>query len=621
MAGTLLLINKKIKDKADFEATKNQLKNNIQRVFSDFYPGIHFREPDAKSFLVEFRKDNAIKFFIDKSGNWLSYEGTVFALDETKTYNAEELLLLYFSDKANFANKLDGHFVIKLYDAQKDKHIVINDFIKNKTNFLCETDDYCMFTPFVITSASIKKPDPDPEAINEFLWRYYILSEKSILKEVNRLLPASEYQVVNGILSRITYWNWPQNYTKLKFKGAVERMANTMKESAVLISNSFGQPCIDFTMGQDTRQVISAFTNQNAKFTTSVFGKSDFYEVKKVGDTARTKGIINHNIQLKDDYTEQLWLHFRKAVVLGSCEEPGYQLGRIMYMREQQAKYGRVSLNGVDGHFYKNGLWDEMYTFNLYREPKAFNTNAFLKLRALSKKYNDQIFTDQFLAVKNNSKSYFRNIIDNSIKDYLNSPVSIQVDRFDMYHWLNFANVANTGGNLVHNTISPLLLRRNLEFALQIPVRWKFNLSKFQRALVYKLDPELAKVKTDFGGVNMVPKNWITSIPFYFRYFYFQSERLRKKILSKIGFKVTSHLQEAWNYLPLYKKLYNDSEFRKNLAFETLQLKSIIKEKEWRELLSSYDSEQKNMNDFEYLFKIASAEHFLKQANNWNSKK
>ncbi len=614
MAGTLLLIAKPNVKIEAFKQTKALLKAKIDENFAGLFPRLIFHELRDECFLVEFRKDEEQKFFKQNDGSWLCYEGTVFALNETKSYNAEELLELYFKNGKDFAHLLDGHFVIKMYDIKADKYLVINDFIKNKTNFLCETGDYIMFTPFAITSGVIKKPELDLEAFNEFLWRYYILSEKSILKGVKRLKAASQYTITSEQLKRETYWEWPKNYSKLKFTETVNKAVANMKETARLITKKFGKPCIDFTMGQDTRQVIAAFASQNIDFTTSIFGKSDFYEVKKVSEIAKNFGIENHNIQLNEDYTENLWEHFKNSLILGSCEEPGYLLGRLIYMRKQQSAFSKVSLNGMDGHFYKNGLWDEMYTFNFYREPKSFNIASFLKLRALSKKYNDSFFTEAFRDVKNNSEKYFSSQIKEAVKTYEDSPVSIQVDRFDLYHWLNFAMVSNNSGNLIHHSISPLLLRRNLELALQVPVKWKFNLSKFQRALVYQLHPKLAKVKTDFAGVNMLPKNILTLIPFYFRYFYFQSERLRKKILSKFGFNIATHLQEAWDYLPLYKKLLSDVHFAENLKYDSLMLKSIIKEPEWNDFIKKYKTPDKlTLNDFEYLFKLVSVEAFLKK--------
>ena len=620
MAGTLLLIKKDKVSTDSFQNLKDKLKKKVEVVFAEHFPMINYRETDQNSFLVEFRKNTEEKFYGDTNGNWLTFEGTVFALKETKALSAESLLKLYLKSPEKFPNSLDGHFVIKIFDSIRNEYLIINDFIKNKTNFLCETKDYILFTPFVLTTTIIKKPELDLEAFNEFMWRYYILSERSILKGVQRLAPASKYMVNDGSLSQEKYWEWPKEYSKISFREAVASMQKSMKETARLISDKYGTPCIDFTMGQDSRQVISSFLNQDLEITTTTFGKPNFYEVKKIKEIAKSFNIENKTIELEEDYTDNLWPHFKKSILLGSCEEPGYLLGRIMYMREQQAKLAKVSLNGMDGHFYKNGLWDEMYTFNFYREPKAFNVNSFLKLRALSSKYPDTIFSEEFKKVKEKSTVYFKEIVDRSISNYLKSPVSMQVDRFDLYHWLNFTTVSNNTGNLTHNSISPLLLRRNLELAIKLPVKWKFNLSKFQRAVVYGMHKSFARVRTDFAGVNMVPKNILTIIPFYIRYFYFQSARLRNKIKSKLGFQVTSHLHEAWDYLPLYKNLLGEIKQMQLLDYENMHLASIIKEEEWNAFLRKYrNTDELRMNEYEFLFKLVSIEIILNETGKWSN--
>jgi len=617
MAGTLLLISKDKKNTKQFLSKIDKLKTYINNTYGKYFKNIIFRNISPYCHLIEFRQNNKKKFYIDKKGNWLAYEGTVFALDETKIYNADELLDIYKKiGEEKFANKLDGHFVIKIYDAKQDKYLIINDFIKYKTNFFVKNDEFLMFTPFLLTTGIIKKPELDLYAFNEFMWRYYILSERSMLKDVKRLSPATIYCYQNKRLDKKTYWEWTHQFTDLSFKACVEKTVESMKESARLINKSFKKPCIDFTMGQDSRQVVSAFKNQRLPFVSMIYGKSDFYEVKNVKRMAKKFNFENKNIQLVSNFLNHIEDYFEKAIVIGNCEEPGYMLGRILHMREQYKEFGDVSMGGNVGYFYKNGLWDEMYTFNFYREPKKFNIDMFLKLRALSKNYYDKIFTPNYLIIKNESKEYFKQIIKNSIKDYLKSPVSIQVDRFSLYHWLNFSVAGDNAINTIFNSISVLLLRRNLEFAIQIPVKWKFNLSKFQRAVVYKLDKELAKEKTDFGGVNMVPKNIFTYIPFYIRYFWFQSKRLRNKILTKIGFNPTTHLQEAWDYLPIYKLLFRDENFQKNLIYENMYLSEIIKEDEWNNLLDNYKNDDNlSLNDFEYIFKVISVEYFMKKAN------
>lgn len=615
MAGTLLLINKDLNRQTEFHDLSQRFKIASEKIYGKYFHKIIPHTDESSYLLIEFRKNDVIKYYKNKQGSWLTYEGNIFAIDKTQKLNAKELWDLYQQYGTDFANQLDGHFVIKIYDKQTDNFLVINDIIKNKTNFVINTEAQLLFTPLLLFSAMIEKPVLDQHAFNEFLWRYYILSNRSILENSVRLEPASIYKISNGHIFRETYWQWPHKFSDISYNNSVDSMVTSMQETARLIYHSFGKPSIDLTMGQDSRQIVAAFTNQKIPMATAIYGKPDFYEVVGVKDMAERHGYELHNIQLESDFLDSLWNNFDDGVILGNCEQPGFLLGRILYMKRKYSEFGNVSLNGFVGYFYKNGLWDELYTLNLYREPRHFNIDRFLQFRAMSKNYNDTIFQPDFLKIKAQTRDYLTKIVQASVADYCDSPVSIQVDRFSLYHWLNFGITGNATIDLIFDNLSPLMLRRNLELALEIPVQWKFNLSKWQRDVVYQLDPELAKEKTDFGGVNMVPKNVFTYIPFAAKYYYFQSARLRNKLKSRLGLKPVTHLQEAWDYLPVYKQLADQRQFRENLDYQKMSLAPILDKENWSYLIDSmYKNDASDVDDYEYLFKLVTIEHFLSLA-------
>ena len=152
--------------------------------------------------------------------------------------------------------------------------------------------------------------------------------------------------------------------------------------------------------------IVASFRNQNLPLATSIFGKDDFIEVKNVKQMSKRHNLEHHNIQLTTIFLDHLWEYFEKSLILGSCDEPGYILGRILFMRDEQANFGGALLNGSGGPFYKDCFWEEVYTLNLYREPKEINFDMFLKLRPLNKNYPDNIFKNNYLQIKNNSTHY-----------------------------------------------------------------------------------------------------------------------------------------------------------------------------------------------------------------------
>jgi hypothetical protein len=323
--------------------------------------------------------------------------------------------------------------------------------------------------------------------------------------------------------------------------------------------------------------------------------------------------IKNIHIKLSDDYQKNPWPYFRKGVLLGSCEEPGYIIGRILHMKSQYFGSKKLIVNGVHGRYYKDGLWNEIYVSNFYREPARLEINKLLKYRIMNKIYMDDIFSEKFGKIKSQSQEYFKNMIINSLKAVEGSPLNMQIDKFDAEHYGNFGNIANSVCDLVLDLVSPLLLRRNLEFALELPVSWKYNLSKIQRAIVYQLDENLSRGKTDFGNITMEPKTGISYYKFLLEYWFVQSKKLRDKYKNKLGLPVTTQLQKAWDYLPIYRSMYDHEEVRNLLNYNKMMLSDILDQDQWHNFIDDFENKEYVSIDFyEYLYKILSVESFLK---------
>jgi len=618
MAGTLLFLNKKLNISGQYINYKKRLKNAITEHYNHYFHQINILQDNEHCLLIQFRKDNVDKYFSNVDGSWLIFEGAVFSLTETKILSAQDIWTLYKKYGKQFVNFLDGHFVIKIFDSESSTYFIVNDYIRNKTNYILNEKDYLLITPYLLLAACIKEPKVDYYAMNEFFWRYYILSDRTMMDGVERLKQSSIYSISNQEnLKRDEYWKFPNKAASLSFNQAVEKSIDSIKETARLLYNSFGENVCDLTLGQDSRLLVTSYLKQDLPVTTNTFGEDHFFEVAKVKIMAKKYNIKHYNIKLSPQYTENNFDYFKRGVFLGSLDEPGYLIGRILYMREEQHKYGQALINGSGGPFYKDCFWEEQYFLNLYREPKKINLEHFLKLRVMNKNYPDTIFNDVFKSIKNEAAEYFTNMLYNEIKGYESCPVSMQIDKFALFQWHNYGTCANSVGNSLFNAFSPLLFRRNLETVINLPAKWRWNKSKFQREIMYRISPELAKEKTDFGGINMVPKNFITFLPFYSRYLYQQSSRFRNKIKNKLKLSVTTRLQEAWNYSPIYKILYESENIQALVKYDKMVLSEIVNKNEWQTLINVFHSSDAiHQNQYEYLFKILSIELFFKAAEN-----
>ncbi len=616
MAGVLLFITKKPKQTTDFQHRIRQLRHFLNANYQQYFPNIHFVYPAPDTCLILFENDNEEQFYSDPAGNWLVVEGNVFALSGIKKFSASELWTLYKKHHSGFVNLLDGHFVIKLFDTERNQYIVTNDFISSRHNYFCETDNYIMITPFLISTAVIKIPVLDWHALNEILWRYYILSERTLLDGIKRLPPSSILTINNDATAVQHYWRFPDNLTTRKLPDLVDSLVESILDTAHLIGDNFKSIVSDLTLGQDSRLLVAAFMKENLPIITTTFGREDFLEVQGARRLAERHQIPNHNIRLSDRFLDNLWAYFQKAILLGNGDESGYLLGRILFMREEQAEFGDALVNGAGGPFYKDCFWEEIYIFNLYRESTQLNPKRFLQLRPMNKPYNDSLFTPDFLKIKQASAEYFLDMFNRSNDGYEHCPISMQIDNFALTKWQNYAVFSNSTANSLYNSFSPLLFRKNLDLSLPVPAKYRWNKSRLQREMMFQINPALAREKTDFGGINMVPNNAFTFLPFYLRYAYKQSERYRNKIKNRLHLNTKTWLQKAWDYTPVYRSLFHQNEHKQLLNYNNLNIAPIIKSEAWEQLLRSYESPTSSVSvyDYEFLFKLTSIEYFLKMA-------
>jgi len=452
------------------------------------------------------------------------------------------------------------------------------------------------------------------EAFNEYMWRYYIMSTRSMLKNVARMPPGTRYRIQDKKLYGEKYWEFPHHYTRLSFSDSVEKLRASLMESARLIHKDGRTPVIDFTSGQDSRTILAAFTSQKLPFISTIYGKDDYAEVTHVKEMAKRHGIDLKHIKLQDEFVARPWASLKDDIVLSSAEEPAYLMGRILHMRRQYLQYSGLTVNGVHGRFYKDGTWNEMYLMNLNREPKSFNSELFIKYRALNKNYRDDIFNEKLKQIKSRSKAYYKQMIEASVAGYKDSPVAMQVDKMDMEHYATYGMTGNSICNNIIDLVSPLLFRRNLEFALTVPPYWKNNLSKLQRHLVYEMDPALAREDTGVAGIDMLPRKGIAHALFMMRYGFMVTQKFRDKIKNLAGLKVDTTLQKAWDYLPVYNRFYDDNDVQALLHNKALALGSIINQSAWDAMLKQYESaDYRTVPRMEFILKIVTVEYFLKK--------
>ena len=97
------------------------------------------------------------------------------------------------------------------------------------------------------------------------------------------------------------------------------------------------------------------------------------------------------------------------------------------------------------------------------------------------------------------------------------------------------------------------------------------------------------------------------------RYWYAQSAKFRDKLKNLMGFSVTTQLQKAWDYKPIYRRMFEQAREEGLFEHSGMELASLIEKEPWEELLRHYENpEYHTLERLEYILKIATVEQFLR---------
>jgi len=178
-----------------------------------------------------------------------------------------------------FMNDADGDYVVLIYLKDKNRLLFFNDrWGRLPIYYHCSDRMLALSREVKFILDWIPKIEFDQFAIAEFLTLEYILGEKTFIKEISRLGPASiiEAELIDGrINSRVIKELWPVSYrfeeTGLSRRQAAGRYLELFRESLdnrIKAPGKDGQSLVtDLSGGYDTRAVFAGLCESGADFT------------------------------------------------------------------------------------------------------------------------------------------------------------------------------------------------------------------------------------------------------------------------------------------------------------------------------------------------------------------
>ena len=314
MPGIVAVVNDK-KGKQLLESMINSIKYE-NWYLTDFYNGPMFAigrahlgilNPEAQPI---FNEDGSLGIFMD---------GEVYDYDEQKrnlesnghkfrVENDPELCLnLYEEFGQDFVRRLNGSFVIVIFDTQNRKMIVTNDRYGLRPFYFAKNGDKYLFASEVkaILRDRTFEKRINHEAVADFFAFEKILGDKTFFKGIDALPPASVLVLSKGKLSIRQYWDfefeeehdygeeyYSENLVRI-FKKAVERRMRARSQS-----NRIG---VNLSGGLDSRSIVAAIDKKFYPICTFTYGVKGGDEARIAEKVAKKLGTEHKFFELKPD--------------------------------------------------------------------------------------------------------------------------------------------------------------------------------------------------------------------------------------------------------------------------------------------------------------------------------
>jgi asparagine synthase (glutamine-hydrolysing) len=135
----------------------------------------------------------------------LESKGHTFA-----TRSDTEVILRAYEEWGDaFVGRLNGMFALALWDAPRRRLFVARDRLGKKPLYYALTPDRFVFgseMKAVLASPDVPR-EVDPASVDEFLSRYFVGGDRTILRHVRKLPPAHTLSLENGRITLNRYWH------------------------------------------------------------------------------------------------------------------------------------------------------------------------------------------------------------------------------------------------------------------------------------------------------------------------------------------------------------------------------------------------------------------------------
>lgn len=400
----------------------------------------------------------------------LQKKGYIF----NSTSDTEVIINGYIEYGISIIEKLNGMFAIAIYDKKDNAMYLIRDHIGVKPLYYYINENNLVFASELksIMEFPFFKKDIDLDSLHTYLYYGYITGQKSIFKNVFKLLPGHYLKYKDGIVELKEYWSLEKKYLNRKEKDkSLDEWKKIIRE---YLEKSIKERMISdvplgafLSGGIDSSLVVSimqSLSKNPIKTFTIGFENKAYNEANYAKEIAEYLGTDHTEYYLKEEevkgIVEDIPLYYDEPFA-DSSQIPTMMVSRLA--REQVT----VSLSGDGGdelfcgyssyeHYLELSKYIKIFNifqlipfkdkiikkisskythlFNFNNKNKIINAGYlnYIKKESLIKKYNKNNIEERYLKLNYLSKNIQEKAMLRDLITYLPDDILTKVDRASM---------------------------------------------------------------------------------------------------------------------------------------------------------------------------------------------
>jgi asparagine synthase (glutamine-hydrolysing) len=499
-----------------------------------------------------FNEDKSLLIFMD--GEVYGYEADKqFLLNKGHsfryTHNDAEFCLHLYEELGEAAfKKLNGSFLIALYNLRTQELILVNDRFSSRSLFYYETVGSLIFgaqLKAIIQSAHVPR-NLNLQAIFEFFTFQRVLGAKTYYKDIKIMPPATFLKFQQAKIRFKQYWemNFQEGKGRSKkyyidafvdaFKTAVQRRTCDDHRYGILLSG-----------GLDSRAVLAALNRQITAFTLADFENN---ELKIAKEIAATTGCKHFFLKRELDHYPKI---IDKSVEMGDGMF-NFQHAHFTGFLNNISKETDILLHGYAFDILYKGCYLPTRKLHLFGKTITFPIMGKLSDKTLLQsilKSRNSLWDEEpdRLFAKDLSRD-FKHRLKESVAAILNESSNHANDCYNKFDYFETHFPFKHFSFLNKLCIAHFMDERTIAYDndlfnlyLEMPVELRFNAFTFKRALK-KLNLKLAKIPNANTGLSStvpVPLEWGIMLAHRFR------EKIFRPHISNPAFT-----QGSWPKLP-----------------------------------------------------------------------